>query len=68
MEGSKVDSFDGALDGRSVPPDLSKSPLGLEISKRYWLETGIAKPSARILVASAQESSFVVEGVEMIKI
>ncbi len=48
MEGSKVDSFDGALAGRSERSAGSQQkPLGLEISKRYWLETSIAKPSAR---------------------
>lgn len=39
MEGSKVDSFDGALAGRSERSAGSQQkPLGLEISKRYWLE------------------------------
>lgn len=48
MEGSKVDSCDGALAGRSERSAGSQQkPLGLEISKRYWLETSIAKPSAR---------------------
>ncbi len=57
------------LDGRSVPPDLSKSRWVLRYQSVIGWRQALPSLPPGILVASALESSFVVaESVEMIKL